>query len=57
MLPGFFIMDTQNIAAEIASLRQLEDAYRYQAREIIKKIKSVILRRKQLEQLISPKSN
>lgn len=57
MLPGFFIMEPQNIAAEIANLRQLEEAYRYQAREIIQKLKSVILRRKQLEQLISPKSN
>jgi hypothetical protein len=50
-------MEQQNITAEIANLRQLEEAYRYQARENIGKLKQTIRRRKQLEQLISPKTN
>jgi hypothetical protein len=54
---GFFIMEKQNITTEIANLLQLEQAYRMQAREYINKLKSVITRRKQLEQLISPKKN
>lgn len=50
-------MAKQNIIAEIANLRQLEEAYRMQAREIISKLKQTISRRKQLEQLIHPKAN
>jgi hypothetical protein len=50
-------MEIQNIITEIANLRLLEEAYRLQAREYISKLKTVITRRKQLEQLIYPKSN
>jgi hypothetical protein len=57
LLPGFFCMQPQKIATEIATLRQIEDIYRMQAREYIQKLKQTIARRKQLERLITPKEN
>jgi hypothetical protein len=50
-------MQPQKIATEIATLRQIEDIYRMQAREYIQKLKQTIARRKQLERLITPKEN
>ena len=60
---GFFLslksqtVEPLKIATEIETLHQLERIYRLEAKEAISKLKSVIIRRKQLQQLINPKEN
>lgn len=50
-------MNNKKIATEIENLHQLEQLYRLEAKEAISKLKLVINRRKQLQQLINPKEN